>query len=119
MGDIAKTIAASFTPEQQCTAATDLYAFLQEEFCDLRDLNGDNRPFTALLAIPGTHQVQVLYRLRAGSAGIGQVSPLQDKLLALTGEWGGPIGPPQPMVLPPTFNRRWLLLNPTPEDAQC
>ena len=116
-GDVAKTLAAAFTPEQQRQAARDLFAFLQEELGDLRDLNGDNRPFTALVAIPGTHRVRVLYGLGAGSSGIGQVSPLQDKLLALTGEGGGPLGPPQPMMLPPSLRRRRLVLNPMPEDV--
>ena len=116
-GDVARSLAASFTPEQQRQAAVDLFSFLQEEFGDLRDLNGDNRPFTALVAIPGTHRVRVIYGLGAGSAGIGQVSPLQDKLLALTGEGGGLLGPPQPMILPPALTRRRLLLNPLPEDV--
>ena len=116
-GDVARTLAATFTPEQQRKAATDLFAFLHEELGDLRDLNGDNRPFTALVAIPGTHRVRVIYGLGAGSSGIGQVSPLQDKLLALTGEGGGALGPPQPMMLPPTLRRRRLLLNPMPEDV--
>ena len=75
-GNIAKTLAAQFTPEQQCQAATDLFNFLQEEFGDLRDLNGDSRPFTALVAIPGAHRIHVLYGLSARSSGIGQVSLL-------------------------------------------
>ena len=116
-GDVARHLATRFTPVQQRQAAKDLFAFLQEELGDLRDLNGDNRPFTALVAIPGTHRVRVIYGLGAGSAGIGQVSPLQDKLLALTGEGGGPLGPPQPMMLPPALRRRRLVLNPLPEDV--
>ena len=96
----------------------DLYAFLQEEFCNLRDLNGNHRSFTALVAIPGTHQVKVLFGLGAGSAGIGQVSPLQDKMLALTEKGNRQIGPPQPMVLPPTLTRKRLLLNPRAEDVK-
>lgn len=91
--DMAQTMAARYTTAQLYRTAEELYALLQEEFCDLRGLNGDNRPFAALMAIPGTHQVRVLYGLGGGSAGIGHHSPLQGNILCLAGDGGKTMGP--------------------------
>ena len=45
------------------------FNFLNDPTSDLRDLNGDNTIFTAIIAVPGTQKVKVIY-------GMGQITAL-------------------------------------------
>ena len=73
---------------------------------DLRDLNGDVAQFTALICVPETNLVKVIYGLGIGTAAIGQVSPLANRLLALFGEGGVTLGPAQTLVLESTMRNK-------------
>jgi len=55
--------------------ASNFYAFLNDPASDLRNLNGDTSQFTALVSVPDTSKVKVVYGLGIGTATIGQTSP--------------------------------------------
>ena len=55
---------------------------------DLRDLNRYYKHFTALVKVLGKYMTKVTYGHGIGSAGIVQVFPVENKLLALFGEGG-------------------------------
>jgi len=74
---------------------------------DLRDLNGDNTIFTAIIAVPGTQKVKVIYGMGRGTTQIGQVSPVANKMLALFGEGGANLGTPQVIVLPDDIRAKY------------
>jgi len=78
--------------------ASNFYAFLNDPASDLRDLNGDTLQFTALVSVPDTSKVKVVYGLGIGTATIGQTSPVANKLLALFGEEEGVLGPDKATV---------------------
>ena len=83
---------------------------------DLRDLHReDSTAFTALVvAVPDSHKVKVIYGLGIGMAGIGQISPIAGKLLALFGEGGGILGLAQALLLNVTMTRKKQMKNITP-----
>ena len=103
-GDVARTLDASNdAAAQRGLLASTLHQFLDEGTSDLRDLNGDVAQFTALVSVPDTKMVKVIYGLGIGTAAIGQVSPLANRLLALFGEGGMALGPTQTIVLDATM----------------
>ena len=55
----------------------------------MRDLNGDDSFFTELVSVPDSNTVKVIYGLGMGTAGIGHVSAVLGKLLALLGKGEG------------------------------
>ena len=65
----------------------------------MRDLNGDEYFFTALVLLPDSNKFKVIYGIGMGTAVIGHVSTVSGKLLALCGEGGGVLGPAQSIVL--------------------
>ena len=99
MGDVAKEM-RKITPADQRQNANDFHTFLWDVASDLRDLNGDTKLFTALVTVPGTHKVKVLYGTGLGTALIGQTNPaVANKVLTLFGEGGADIGPPTILIL--------------------
>ena len=90
---------------QQRTIAEELFTFLQSENAQYLDLNGDDTPRVALISIPLTKMVRVIYSLGMGSSGIGRTNALANKFLMLTGDGGKDIGPPTPLVLPRSNKR--------------
>ena len=88
---------------EQRRVANTLHTFLADPQSDLRDLNGDQTPFTAMVSVPGTHKIKILYGLGYGTSGIGQVSPIAKRLLALFGEGSAIMGPAQVISLDPTI----------------
>ena len=78
---------------------------------DLQDLNGDVSHFTAIVSVPDTNTVKVIYGLGFGTAAIGQVSPLANKILALFGKGGVALGPAQTIVLDATLRNKKLVRN--------
>ena len=63
-------------------------------------MNVDELPRTAVIGIPGSCLVKVVYGLGLGVSAIGQESPLDSKVLMLHGDGNQDIGVPQPLVLP-------------------
>ena len=49
-------------------------------------MNGDQTPFMAMVSVPDTHKIKILNVLGYGMSGIGQVSHIAKRLLALFGE---------------------------------
>ena len=110
-GAVARAVNAQLSPEEQRTQAQEFFAFLYDMQSDLRDLNGDDKLFTALVSVPDTNKVKVIYGLGIGTAGIGQVSSVAGKLLALFGEGGGGLGPAQSIMLESTIRDRLEMKN--------
>ncbi len=102
-GNIAKTIDSSrATKEEQRQAASDLNDFLKDPASNLRGLNGEPRIFMAMIMVPGKPELKILYGFELGTvARIGGISPIKDKILALSGDGGPTIGFPQVLVLDP------------------
>lgn len=105
-GEVAKYINSSASSVELKARAEACFVFLDDPTSDLRDLNGDTTLFTALIAVPGTQKVKVLYGMGQGTAQIGQVSPVANKMLALFGEGGAELGTPQVLVVPDTIRHK-------------
>ena len=97
-GDIARCIHNTTTKDMQRQKANDGYAFLCDPNADLGMLNNDTDKYTALVAVPGTHKVKLVYGLGIGTARIGHTSPVANKLLTLYGEGGPLIGAPATLM---------------------
>lgn len=97
------TIATEFAAvalDQQRIGATQLYEFLWGSAGeDMLRLNVGQALLMALVAIPATHMVKVVFGFGVGLAGIGEVNALQNKLLMLHGDGDLELGPPELMVL--------------------
>ena len=65
----------------------------------MRDINGDDSFFTALVLVPDSNKVKVIYGLGMGTTEIGHVLAVSTKLLAIFGKGGGFPGPAQSIVL--------------------
>ena len=103
---------------EQRRVTTTLHTFLADPQSDLRDLNGDQTPFTAMVSVPGTHKIKILYGLGYGTSGIGQVSPIAKRLLALFGEGSAIMGPAQVISLDPAIRADARILNLTDVEIQ-
>ena len=115
-GEVAKTLDKTSLANQRADTK-DLYNFLKLDNPDFRQLNGENRCFTAMISIPNTHKVRIIYGFGYGTSGIGSVSPIADHILSLYGE-GGAIGCPQMMMINDDFLKEIEVLNPTEEQIQ-
>ena len=97
------TMASAFAtvePEQQRKAALDLFNFLwASDRGDMLRLNMGTALLTALVAVPGTCMVKVVYGFGVGAAGIGEENPLQNKFLMMHGDGARTIGLPEVLVL--------------------
>jgi hypothetical protein len=87
--------------EAQRQQALDYFSFLMAPDSQLLQFNADTLPRTALLHLVGTSMVKLVYGIGMGASGIGSTSPIDNKLLMLTGDGNATIGPPAPLVLPP------------------
>jgi hypothetical protein len=83
--------------------ATTFYEFLLNQDTQLIDLNGDTTALTALIYIPNTKMVRLLYGFGIGTSGIGQTSPIDGNILSMYGESDPQLGPPSVMMLPHTL----------------
>jgi len=114
-GHVATTLNARATPGELRAQAQAFFDFLENPNNDLRDLNGEEGSiFTALVAVPDSHKVKVVYGLGIGTSGIGQISPIAGKLLALFGEGGGIMGPAQALLLDTSVTTKVNIKNITP-----
>ena len=117
VGDTA-TILDGTPPDMQRVHASDLTTFLLDPTTDLRALNSEHRCFTAIITTPHTRRLRLVFGFGFGTSGIGQVSPIANKLLALYGE-GGAAGPPQVLVLDRNIRSIARLLNPRNQDVDA
>lgn len=101
-GEIAAELAKTSTLQQK-TITADLYTLLQNAQtapASLMQLNVGRIHTTALVPIPKTAKVRLVYDFSYGTAPLGSQSPIKDTLLALTGDGGALLGHPDAMVLP-------------------
>jgi hypothetical protein len=98
-GEIGRILAA-MDMETQRTNALQFHEFLINPESELLTLNGDNTPRTCIISLPNSSKVRVIHCIGIGSSAIGSTSPLDNKLLSLTGDGGHDIGAPAPLVLP-------------------
>lgn len=68
---------------------------------------------TALVAIPASNLIKVVYGFGVGTAGIGEWNPLQVKLLMLHGEGDEVIGPPDILVVGKNSQEQVEVITPT------
>ena len=117
VGPIAKLFQA-IPPETQRTDAQALYDFLKENRNPLR-LNVGTKLLSALVIVPETGKVTLVYGMGYGTADIGENSPIADKYLALWGEGSANLGPPELRILPSSLSTEDDLLCPSDEEIQA
>ncbi len=112
-GDIAKAIDAT-TKDVQRERADALISFLIQPGADLRELNAeDSHVFVALMSVPKTHMVRVVYAPAIGTGGIGRQSAIAGKFIMLHGEGNQLMGPPSVMVVPTSVKTATPTADPT------
>ena len=117
-GSIA-TLFSSVALEDQRKAENDLYTFLwNSNSTDLLRLNVGNTLLTALVVVPTTNMVKVVYGFGVGSAGVWEANPLQDKMLMLFGEGSVLLGPPKMLALEKDCTLRVEVNNPGDTQVQ-
>ena len=97
-----------FSFADQRTHAASFFTFLTSEDRNDLMLNDDTNPITtALIQVPKTNKVRVIYLLGIGTRGFNNTNnAVAGKVLALTHDGGGPEGPPQVMILPKSVLER-------------
>ena len=112
---IAKEMHKVIMTEQRINT-TQLFVFLNTDDKDLAQLNAvDNKPAACIINLPQTDQIRVIHSLGFGTSPIGRVSPVANKILALTGD-GDAMNPPAVMVLPSDMVETVNCLTPTNEE---
>ena len=111
-GDIAKSFAN--TPlELQRNNAIALYEYLWNQQ-EITRVNVGKPLMTALVSIPNTCQIKVVYGLGYGTAGLGQTSQINDKFIMLHGEGNNTdIGYPDVLMLDTNIRKQSKVLNPS------
>lgn len=97
-GDIS-TILASKSNQDQIAQSETILALFQSQSPDFRTLNVPTTDNTALLLLPGTSTVKLVYNVSFGTPDPNNTTPLTNKILALTNEGNTVIGHPDPIVL--------------------
>ena len=110
-GSVEKAMEYTKTTAELRADATSFRQLLVTQQSDTRDINGNDSFFTALVSVPDSNKVKVIYRLVMGTAGIGHVSEVSGKLLALFDKGGGVLGPTQFVVLDAQLRVKMELLN--------
>jgi hypothetical protein len=90
-GEIRRVLAA-MDMETQRTNVLQFHEFLTNPDSELLTLNGDNTPCTCRISLPNSSKVRVLHCIGIGCSAIGATSPLDNRLLALTGDGSHDIG---------------------------
>lgn len=101
LGDIAKEM-HNIPLNQQRLQAETLFTILTAQTPNLADLNITPSLASIIVAVPETCSVKVLYGLAFGSSPAGSSSPLDGKILSLTGEGGPTMGLPEVLALDAT-----------------
>ena len=97
-GEISKALMRDPLQQQRKNAQA-LFTFLQEEANHLR-LNIGTTPLTAMMIIPESCSIKILYGLGYSAPAIGDSTPLDNKFLALHGEGSQAVGPPELAIFP-------------------
>ena len=116
-GDVAKELDSS-TKQDQRERAQYLFDFLSNDGSDLRGLNDSQGAYTALVAVPDTHKVKVIYGMGYGTQGVGPASPIATKILAMYGEGGNNIGSPPVLISDGAVRTMTKILTPTDDVVQ-
>ena len=116
IGEIAKLFNA-ISPKQQRTDAEALFSFLQTNRNPLR-LNVGSKLMSALIILPGTSKIDLVYGLGYGTADIGDESPIADKYLCLHGEGSAELGPPDLRIFPNSISEQIEVLSPSDDEVQ-
>ena len=90
----------SESKEEQLKNAEDLYSFLVDTTSNMLELNGDATLRVAMLNLPKSAKVKLIFCGGMGSSGIGKTSPIDKKLLWLNGDGGPEIGAPTAITIP-------------------
>ena len=102
-GDVAKVLQLVSLVDQRMQAEQ-LFAFLGPPSPTLSRLNEGCTCYVALVIVPKTSLVKIVYGIGFGSSPIGATSlPVDSKLLFLQGDGNNDIGPLQPICLPATM----------------
>ena len=102
-GDVVKVLQLVPLADQR-TQAGQLFAFLGEPSPALSRLNKGRTFYVALVSVPKTYLVKIVYWVGFGSSPIGATaSPVDGKLLSLKGDGNNDISLPQPICLPATM----------------
>ena len=102
-GDVAKALQLVPLIDQR-NQAEQLFAFLGAPIPDMSRLNKGRTCYVALVSMPKTSLVKIVYGVCFGSRPIGATaSPVDGKLLFLQGGVNNDIGTPQPVCLPATM----------------
>ena len=100
MGDVPKVL-QGVNLEDQCSQAMDVYKFLNTPSPSLPPLNEGAKCYVALVNVPKTSLVKLIYCMGMGSSPIGaNASPVDGKRIFLQGGSNADLGPPQPVFLP-------------------
>ena len=117
-GNLAKEF-EKISIEEQKALSTSVLTYLLDPESNLTQLNAENRPYTALINVPHSNIVRVIYGLGYGTSGIGITSPIDNKILAMSGEGDSTIGVPPTITLPNTARNLITLRTPTDEQLQA
>ena len=105
----AATEMSKIKPETKRKNTRDIFKFLNTQGSEIRYLNGEDTLLTALLAVPGTHQIKVVYGMCLRTARIFQTSNIANKALTLYGEGYTAICPSRTLVLDATVRDKVLV----------
>ena len=114
IGKMAAQFAKTMVPKQKSDAA-ELLAFFSEESPDLAKLNVANRDMAAIMNIPDSDLIKVVYGFGHGTCGIGSTSPIDGKIMVMTGDLDKD-APPTVLRLPPTCLVATKVIGPSDED---
>ena len=105
-GNVAQKISATNIATQR-QQAEDFYNYLALQTSDhLLQINEGTTPLIALINVPTSKEVKLLYSAGIGASPIGNTSPLDGKFLFLHGEGGNDLGNPDTLVLPGSIRIR-------------
>ena len=102
-GDVSKSLQLVPVGDQR-KQAEEFFDFLVTPNPTLSRLNEGTKCYVALVSVPKTSLVKIVYVMGVGSSPIGSMaSPVDGKLQLLQGEGNLQLGPPQPLFLPSTM----------------
>ena len=91
------------TLQYQRSQVTEIYNILNNSSPSLPCLNEGSKIYAALVNVPKTSLVKLIYCMVMGFSPIGaNASPVDGKLIFLQGDGNVDLGPPQPVCLPAT-----------------
>jgi hypothetical protein len=89
--------------DTQLQQATEYFDFLTNTTSNMLELNSDDTVRTAIIGLPNSSDVKIVYSGGFGSSGIGRTLVEDGKFLFLCGEGGEDIGTPATLSLPDTI----------------